>query len=131
MFAGVQLAGLPQASWTPCPHVLPLGTLAFYRQSSHLTFFTEKPRVAAFLPSSCHIAVGFAAAPPELRIPPNSVCRQGVPTNGASGSGKLGSSASGGLKFSAQARFCTSLLASRGVKGAKPQRHSINFNTDV
>ena len=45
--------------------------------------------------------------------------------------GRLGTAVCGWLKFKAYARLLMSLLASRGVSGASPQRHSINFSTDV
>src|SRR5882762_6876138 len=88
--------------------------------------FTVNPSVVASLPSSCHSAGG-ADVEPVLRIPLPKFARHGAAMRGAWGSGRLGTLVSGSLKFRAYARFCTSLHASRGVKGARPQRHSINF----
>src|SRR5205823_8403588 len=88
------------------------------------------PRLAACCASCCH-SVGVDEDPPLLRSPPNRLCRQGAAISGVDGAGRLGTVASGLAKFSAFARFEISLLASRGVKGASPQRHSISFSTEV
>src|SRR5205823_10868344 len=91
---------------------------------------TGNPRLAACCASCCH-SVGADEDPPLLRSPPNRPCRHGAAISGVEGTGRLGTVASGFAKFSAFARFEISLLASRGVKGASPQRHSISFSTEV
>ena len=90
---------------------------------------TGNPRLAACCASCCQSVV--EDGPPLLRSPPNRPCRHGAAISGVDGTGRLGTVASGLAKFSAFARFDMSLLASRGVKGASPQRHSISFSTEV
>src|SRR4029077_3377799 len=92
--------------------------------------FTMNPSAAAWVLSSCH-SVGGGVVEPVLRIPPPKFARQGTAMRGACGCGKSGTELSGFLKCKAWARLSTSLLASRGVNGASPQRHSINFKTEV
>src|SRR5258708_31930133 len=91
--------------------------------------FTVKPLAAANWPSWLQTLVcGTDGAAP--RMPPD-VERYGAPRSGAFGCGSVGTETFGFSKFSAWARFDTSLLASRSVRGAGPQRHSISFRTEV
>src|SRR5258708_13106470 len=103
-----------------------LGTYA--REWGFYGRFTAKPLAAANWPSWLQTLVcGTDGAAP--RMPPD-VERHGAPRSGAFGCGSVGTETFGFSKFSAWARFDTSLLALRIVRGARPQRHSISYRTE-
>ena len=99
-------------------------------------YFTAKPCAAACWPRACHCFVtgcstSVAAGRSSGSAPPNRVAKHGSGKNGTDGFGNVGTDVTGELKFNAWARLLMSLLASRSVSGANPQRHSISFRIEV
>ena len=116
------------------PSVLHLGEikwnskLIFHRVPPRFGKFHESSNPEFFNPNQILLSRSLVAACP------GSGAKSGWPHgcgNGAVGFGRFGTVKSGRSKSKARARLVMSRDASRGVRGARFQRHSMNLRTDV